>query len=219
MFIGHFAVGFAAKRAAPQVNLGALILAPLLLDVLWPIFLLLGLETVRVVPDPNPFLLLDLHDYPYSHSLLMAIVWSALFAAIWIVATRDRRGAAILGLLVFSHWILDWVTHVPDMPLWPGSATYVGLGLWRSVAATVAIEGAMFVAGVAIYARATRARDRRGAIAWWSFAGLLAIFYVANLFSPPPPDDAKIIGVMGLALAVICLPWAWWADRHRVMRV
>jgi membrane-bound metal-dependent hydrolase YbcI (DUF457 family) len=214
MFIGHFAVGFAAKRVVPQVSLGALILAPALLDVLWPIFLLTGLETVRVVPTGNPFLALDLHDFPYSHSLVMSIIWSVLFAGVWLAATRDRRAALVLGALVFSHWILDWVTHAPDMPLWPGSTTYVGLGLWRSVVATLVVEGAMFVAGVALYTAATRARDRIGAIAWWSLVGLLVVFYASGLLGPPPPSQTAI-GIVGLVGAVGLFALAAWADRHR----
>src|SRR5262249_2292215 len=178
MFIGHFAVGFAAKRAVPQVSLGALILAPAFLDVLWPVFLLTGLETVRVVPSADPFLALDLHDFPYSHSLATSIGWAVLFGVVWLAMTRDRRAAVVLGAVVFSHWVLDWVTHAPDMPLWPGSPTYVGLGLWRSVVGTLVVECSMFVAGVAIYTTTTRARDRIGSIAWWALVALLLIFYL-----------------------------------------
>jgi len=214
MFIGHFAVGFAAKRAAPQVSLGALILAPAFLDVLWPVFLLTGLETVRVVPTPDPFLALDLHDFPYSHSLVMSIVWSVLFGGVWLAVTRDRRASVVLGALVFSHWVLDWVTHAPDMPLWPGSTTYVGLGLWRSVVSTLVVECTMFVAGVAIYTTTTRPRDRIGTIAWWSLVALLLIFYLSSLLGPPPPSQTAI-GIVGLTAAIGLFALAAWADRHR----
>lgn len=214
MFIGHFAVGFAAKRAVPQVSLGALILAPAFLDVLWPVFLLTGLETVRVVPTADPFLALDLHDFPYSHSLAMSIVWSLLFGGVWLAVTRDRRAAVVLGALVFSHWLLDWVTHAPDMPLWPGSRTYVGLGLWRSVVGTLLVECSMFVAGVAIYTTTTRPRDRIGSIAWWALVALLVIFYVSSLLGPPPSSQTAI-GIVGLIGTVVLISLATWADRHR----
>src|SRR3954470_23167036 len=129
MFIGHFAVGFASKRAAPDTNLGILMLAPLFLDLLWPIFLLLGIESVRIDPGNTAVTPLDLHDYPWSHSLLMSLVWSALAGgAVW-AAVRQFRPALVIAAGVFSHWVLDFVTHRPDMPLYPGSETYLGLGL------------------------------------------------------------------------------------------
>jgi membrane-bound metal-dependent hydrolase YbcI (DUF457 family) len=214
VFVGHFAVGFASKRVAPDASLGVLLLAPLFLDVLWPVFLVLGIESVRIDPGNTAFTPLDLHDYPYSHSLVMAIVWSVAFAAVWMAAKRDRRTAVVLGLAVFSHWVLDWVTHRPDMPLWPGSSRAVGLGLWNSVPGTMIVEGAMFVAGVAIYATATRARDRIGAIGWWALVALLAVLYLSTAFGPPPPSVAAI-EVIGIAAAVVFVAWATWVDRHR----
>src|SRR3954463_6103880 len=173
MFIGHFAVGFASKKLAPRASEGELMLAPLFLDLLWPIFLLTGVETVRIDPGNTAFTPLDLHDYPYSHSLVMSLVWSVLFAAVYYAISRYRRGALVIGLGVFSHWVLDFVTHRPDMPLYPGSAVSVGLGLWNSRAGTFLIEGAMFVAGVAIYARMTRARDRIGSIGFWGMVAFV----------------------------------------------
>jgi membrane-bound metal-dependent hydrolase YbcI (DUF457 family) len=215
VFIGHFAVGIASKRVAPQVSLGVLLLAPLFLDVLWPIFLVVGIETVRIDPGNTAFTPLDLQDYPYSHSLVMAIVWSLLFGATWLALKRDRRGAAVLALAVFSHWVLDWVTHRPDMPLWPGSSTSVGLGLWNSVIGTILVEGAMFVAAVASYTMTTRARTRAGTIGWWALVALLVILYFATAFGPPPPSVVAI-EVMAIGAAVMFLWWATWLDRRRV---
>lgn len=120
MFIGHFAVGFASKAAAPRVSLAPLLVAPLLLDLLWPIFLALGIETVRIVPGDTAVTPLDLHDYPWSHSLVMSLVWAALAAFVGWMALRQIRAALVLGAGVFSHFILDLVTHRPDLPLWPG---------------------------------------------------------------------------------------------------
>src|SRR3954470_9288207 len=117
MFIGHFAVGFASKRAAPDTNLGILMLAPLFLDLLWPIFLLLGIESVKIDPGNTAFTPLDLHDYPWTHSLLMAVVWSLLYGAVvFFAGHRDQRGGVVCALGVFSHWVLDFITHRPDMP-------------------------------------------------------------------------------------------------------
>ena len=211
MFIGHLAVGLAAKKAEPRVSLGWLIAAPVLLDLIWPIFLLAGLESVRIDPGNTAVTPLDLHDYPYTHSLLMAGVWSVALA----VAARKHgpRAMTVIGLLVFSHWILDFVTHRPDMPLYPGSTTYVGLGLWNSLVGTVLVEGALFVAGAFIYARTTRAADRAGRIAYAGLLTFLVLVYVANLAGPPPPN-ASVVAYAGL-LQWLMVPWAIYIDRHR----
>jgi membrane-bound metal-dependent hydrolase YbcI (DUF457 family) len=216
MFIGHFAVGFASKRLAPRASEGVLLLAPLFLDAIWPVFLAAGLETVRIDPGNTAFTPLDLHDYPYTHSLLMAVVWSLLVGGLYFAVSRYRRGALVVAAGVFSHWLLDFVTHRPDMPLYPGSAISVGLGLWNSRAGTMLVESAMFVAGVWIYARATRARDRVGAIAWWAMVALLVLLYLSTALGPPPPSVQAII-VVGF-VAWLFIPWAWWFDRHRESR-
>ena len=191
--------------------------APLLLDLLWPLFLIAGLESVRIDPGNTAFTPLDLHDYPYTHSLVGALVWSALYAALFFAVTRYRRGTLVVGLGVFSHWLFDFVTHRPDMPLAPGSETRVGLGLWNSRAGTVAVElaVALFVAGVWIYASSTRARNRRGNVALWALVALLGLFYVSTIFGPPPPsvEAIKYGGLVGW----LFVPWAWWIDRNRTL--
>jgi membrane-bound metal-dependent hydrolase YbcI (DUF457 family) len=216
MFIGHFAVGFAAKRVAPRVSLGVLMAAPLFLDLLWPLFLAMGLETVRIDPGNTAFTPLDLHDYPYTHSLAMALVWSVAFGGIFFAVRREKAAALVVAGGVFSHWVLDFVTHRPDMPLYPGSDVYVGLGLWNSRPATMLVETAMFVAGVWIYARTTTPRDRRGRWALWSLVALLVVAYLAAALGPPPPD-VKAIMVVGF-FAWLFVLWAWWIDKHRIAR-
>lgn len=215
MFIGHPATGFLAKRVAARTSLGWLVLAPFFLDILWPVFLLTGVEHVRIDPGNTAFTPLDFQHYPWSHSLLMAIVWSIVLGGIYRMMSKDSPGAWVVGALVFSHWVLDFVTHRPDLPLYPGGPK-VGLGLWNSVTATVAVEGAFFVAGVAIYSRLTRARDRIGSIGWWTLIALFVLIYAGNLFGPPPPD-VKTIAVVGLLLVLFPI-WAWWVDRHRLAR-
>src|SRR5688572_12493051 len=121
MLLGHYGVAFAAKSAAPRASLGTLNLAAQFLDELWPIFVLLGLEQVRVSPGlmaANP---LDFVHYPITHSLVGAIGWSVLLGLIYHAMRRNRRGAVVVGLLVLSHWLLDLPMHRPDLPLWPGS--------------------------------------------------------------------------------------------------
>src|ERR1700758_2490694 len=113
MFIGHFAVAFAAKRAAPRASLAATFAAAQLADILWPVFLLLGWERVAIQPSADPFLNLAFTSYPWSHSLVMDAVWGLAFGLVAYALLRDRRAAVVLGLLVVSHWVLDVAVHVP----------------------------------------------------------------------------------------------------------
>jgi membrane-bound metal-dependent hydrolase YbcI (DUF457 family) len=128
MFIGHFAVGFAAKKFAPRTSMAFLLAAPLFLDMLWPIFVLAGWEQVRIDPGNTRYTPLDFVHSPWSHSLLMSIVWATLFALLYHRIAADRTGTIAIWIGVVSHWVLDWITHRPDMPLYPGGRR-LGLGL------------------------------------------------------------------------------------------
>lgn len=213
MFLGHYGLAFAAKRVAPRASLGTFALATQLLDELWPVFVLVGLERVRVVPGlmaANP---LDFEYYPYSHSLAGAVVWSVVLGAIYYAMRRDRRTAAIIGLLVLSHWILDVPMHQPDLQLWPGSATRVGLGAWRSIPLTIVLELAVFGFGLVVYLRTTRARDRIGSWALWAMVAALLLIFAGGFASPPPATGRAVaLGALGLWLF---WPWGYWIDRRR----
>jgi membrane-bound metal-dependent hydrolase YbcI (DUF457 family) len=213
VFIGHFALGFAAKRIAPRTSLGTLLAAPELADILFPLFVVLGWEKVAFASAASPFLSITLDQYPISHSLLALIGWGIVFALLYRWRTGYGRGAVVLALLVVSHWVLDFVTHRPDMPLYPGGPK-VGLELWASVPGTLVVEGLLFVAGVAIYARATRARDAVGRYAFWGLVLLLLGLYAASLFSPPPPPGNEF-AVVGLILTFVLVVFGVWVDRHR----
>ena len=213
MFLGHFGAGFAGKAAAPRVSLGTLFLAAQFADLLWPTLLLLGLERVEIVPGITAVAPLDFVSYPISHSLAMAVLWGLVFAAVVRLATGRGRAAVVLGVLVVSHWVLDLVVHRPDLPLAPGLATRVGLGLWASVPATVVAEGLVFATGLAFYLRATRARDHAGVWGLWGMVALLVLIYAGNLLGPPPPSAAAIAWA-GQAQWLLVLG-GWWVDRHR----
>lgn len=217
MFIGHYAVGFAAKRLAPKASLAWFVAGAAMLDLLFPLFVILGWESARFVPAETPFLRISLDHYPWTHSLLMAVVWSALFALLCWAVTRARAAAVVAGATVFSHWVLDFVTHSPDMPLLPGGAERVGLGLWHSTAGTIAVEALLFVAGVWIYAKATRARDGIGRWVWWGLVAFLALAYAGSLFASAPPKPMEFAWA-GLVLGLVLVAWAWLADKHREAR-
>jgi hypothetical protein len=216
VLIGHLAVGFAAKRVAPRASLGVLMTAPILLDLLWPIGLLLGIETVRIAPGDTAFTPLQFVSYPWTHSLLMSVVWGALFALLYRGRTGDARAAWVIALGVVSHWVLDWVSHRPDLQLAPGWPLRVGLGLWNSRAATLAVELAMFAGGLAIYLATTCARDLAGHLSLWSFVAVMLLLYFVNLVGPPPPNEQTL--KIAAFVEWLFVPWVFWIDRHRPLR-
>jgi membrane-bound metal-dependent hydrolase YbcI (DUF457 family) len=213
VIIGHYAIAFAAKRAAPRTSLGMTAFAVQFADELWPILLLVGVEHVRIVPGLMAASPLDFAYYPWSHSLLMSTVWAALIGGAYYAVRRDRRGAWVVAACVLSHWLLDLPMHRPDLPLWPGSGVRVGFGLWRSIRLTLAIEVVLFVAGLGIYLRTTRPRDRIGRWGLWAMILVLVFIYLTGAGGAPPPSErALALGALGLWLFV---PWSWWVDRHR----
>jgi membrane-bound metal-dependent hydrolase YbcI (DUF457 family) len=217
MFVGHFALGFGAKKAAPSVSLGTFFLAAQFADLLWPTLVLLGIERVAILPGATRVTPLDFVSYPYSHSLLALALWAVVFAGVYMAVRRARgRAALILAALVISHWVLDYVTHRPDMPLTLHGPVRVGLGLWQSLPGTLVVELTMFAIGVAVYVRATVAGDRIGSIGLWSLVAFLLIVYVANAFGPPPPSPAAVAGAAEAMWLLVV--WAYWVDAHRRMK-
>jgi hypothetical protein len=212
MFLGHFGVALAAKKAAPKVSLGTLVFAAQFADLLWPILLLAGVEHVRIAPGllaASPF---DFTSYPISHSLITQLGWGALVGLVYFGLKRDRGGAILVGSLVPTHWVLDFIAHRPDMPIYPGGSKF-GLGMWNSVALTFVVEYVLFAAGVALYLSATRAKDRTAHLAFWSLVIFLGAVYPASMFGPPPAST-QVLAESALAMW-LTVPWAAWADRHR----
>lgn len=211
MFVGHLALALAGRKATPTTSLAWLITAVCLVDLIWPIFMLAGIEHARADPGNTAFTPLAFDSYPWTHSLLMGVVWGAAFAAFAGACGVRARGAAIVGLLVVSHWLLDLVTHRPDLPVWPatGAAVY-GLGLWHSIAGTFIVEGAMWVAGIAIFLRARRPAGAMGHVALWSFVIVSTFIWITGPFSPPPPNETLARFAL---VGWIVVPWAWWIER------
>jgi len=215
MFLGHYAFGLAAKRVAPTVSLGTLFLAVQLADELWPLLLLLGLEHVRVAPGATRMTPLDFYDYPISHSLLALVGWGLGLGALHFAQRRNWRAAGILAAGVVSHWVLDVLVHRPDMPVLP-QGPRVGLGLWNSVGATVALELGFYAAGLAIYTATTRPVDRTGRFALWALVLLLVVVWAGAVAGPPPANE-RALAFSALALWLV-VPWGYWIDRHRTLR-
>lgn len=212
MFVGHFGVALAAKRAAPRVSLGTLVAAALLIDLVWPVLLLAGVERVRIDPGNTAFTPLDFEHYPFTHSGVAVLLWSLAAGGVTLWRTGYRRGALAVAALVASHWLLDLVVHRPDLPLvWDGPK--VGLGLWNVVPAALAVELAVFLGGAWLYARTAPARDAQGRWALAVLVVFLLAVHAANALGPPPPSSTAV-GIAGLALWLF-VPWAAYLDRHR----
>jgi len=213
MFLGHYAVAFAAKKASPQTSLGTLFVASQFVDLLWPLFLLLGIEHVRIEEGITAVTPLDFVDYPISHSLAGALIWSVAFGALYYMLRRQKRGALVVGLCVLSHWFLDFLSHRPDLPLWFSGAMKVGAGLWNSVPGTILVEGGLFILGITLYLKSTRPKDKIGTAALWSLIGILVVIAGLNYVTPPPPNVMSIAIVGNVSWLFVL--WAFWADRHR----
>jgi hypothetical protein len=214
VFIGHYALGLGAKRIEPELPLGLLLAAPQVLDLVWPIFVLAGVEHVEIDPGNTAFTPLNFVSYPFSHSLVASLVWAVVTMLLVRTFTRvSWRATAIVGALVVSHWVLDVASHGPDMPIYWPDGPQIGLGLWNSVPATLIVEIGMFAGGTFLYLRSTRAKDRIGR---WGLAGLLGflfVVYLAASFGPPPPSG-KAVAASALALWLVPLVGIW-IERHR----
>jgi len=211
VFLGHYGVAFAAKRASPETSLGTLTFAAQWLDELWPILLLLGVERVRIAPGSMPASDLDFVSYPISHSLLTAIGWSVIIGLVYFFARRRSRGAWVVGAVVLSHWVLDLLVHGPDLPLYPGGPR-VGLGAWNSVALTWALEAVFYGGGLIIYLRTTKAKDAIGRWGLWALVAVQVGLYSMGGSGPPPSVSTLAWSALVLWLFI---PWAAWVDRHR----
>ena len=216
MFIGHYAVGLAAKKWAPKASLGTLVVGAIWLDLVWPLFLLMDVEHFRISQGFTQMVSIEFYDYPLSHSLFMALAWSAFLGLLYLVAEKDSRGSWVIGGLVLSHWFLDLIVHRQDLALWPGDPSGIqkyGFGLWNQGWVAIPLEVALFVAGFWIYKKSTKALDKIGGMGFWIFAAVLVITYFADLKAVPSanPNVVSFVGFSQLLLVA----WAYWIDDHR----
>lgn len=213
MFIGHFGAGFAGKQVSRKPSLGTMFMAAQFIDLLWPVFVLAGLEKVQIEPGNTAFTPLNFVYYPFTHSLAGVLLWSVGFGLVYYWLKKDRKSAALLGGLVLSHWVLDLLVHKPDLELLPGLSVTVGFGMWNSVPLTILIEGIIFGAGLYIYYKSSRAVNKTGMYSFWGFAVFLIVVYIMNILGDPPPS-AEAIGYVGLSQWLLIV-WGYWIDKNR----
>jgi hypothetical protein len=212
MGIGHLAVGLASKRWAPRVSLGWLVLAPVFVDMLWSIFILVGIERARIVPGITKAMPLDLEHMPISHSLVGMIGWGLLLGGVYFALHKDTRAAVVLFIGVLSHFLLDWISHRPDMPILP-DGPHIGLGLWNFPVPALLVEVALVLGGLALYMRTTRARVRSNNVWLIVLVAVLLAINAGAYFGPPPPS---ITPMAALNLSTLIVVWLFaLIDRQR----
>jgi len=213
MFIGHYGVAMSAGKAGSSFKLGTAILAAQLLDLLWPLFTIAGIESFSIVPGDTKLTPLRFDHYPYTHSLAGSLVIAFLFGLLYYCIRKKLRLAIVYAVLVFSHWVLDFITHKPDLAVSFTSTHKLGLGLWNHPVAAIFVEGIIFIAGVYIYFSATKPLNTKGKVLPWILTGLLGIFYVMNLAGPAPPSVNAVSYSALLLWAFVLL--GYWTDKNR----
>ncbi|MDP1725880.1 MAG: hypothetical protein Q8M15_03785 [Bacteroidota bacterium] len=216
MFIGHFGVGFAAKKLAPAISLGYLFIASQFLDLLWPTLLLFDIEHVIITPGITRVTPLDFIDYPYSHSLLMVCGWGILLGLLTWLLVKNFKYSMIIFLCVLSHWFLDLIVHRPDLPLLPGDTSRFGFGLWNYPLITALLELIFFLSGVYFYYKTTTSNNNIGKYALIVLIGLLILIQIMNMIGPPPPGINAIAWAGQLQWLFVLM--AFWVDRHRIIK-
>jgi hypothetical protein len=218
MFIGHLAVGLAAKKASPKLNLGLLFIACQLLDLIWPVLVLTGVEQVSVDHSATAVTPFNFSYYPYSHSLLMTIIYSLVLGVVITKVSKSTRAGIVFGIVVSSHWFLDLLTHRPDLPLYFDELK-VGLGLWNSVMATFIVEVVIFIIGIFFYLKTSPLITKKRKVIFWSMIAFLFLIYIGNIFGPKIPIDTHPNAIAGPALALwLIVVWGYFADKNNSIK-
>lgn len=208
MFIGHFALGLASRKISRLPSLAIMFIAVQLMDLIWPVLVLSGIETFQVEVGNTRVTPLNFTFYPYSHSLLMSVVWGVLFGLVYYLITKNRKGSLLVAGLTVSHWVLDLIVHRADLPITPFSDLKVGLGLWNYPVIESILEFGLFFTGTFLYYNAAKPKRK---VAFWSLIAFLAVIHVANLFGPPPPSTDIVAWMANLMWLIVI--WAWWVEK------
>lgn len=217
MHVGHFATGLIGKRIDPKLSLGTMILAAMLGDILWCVFMLAGVEQIRITAGRGAANYFQPINIAYSHSLAMLLVWAAVFAGVHFLWRRSRRSALLLFSLVLSHWPLDVIAHKSDMPLAPGVPQQFGIGLWSNIIATIIVEGGLWLLSLVIYLRVTRSGSKLALFIFWLGVLLVTLSWLNNIAGPPPPD-VRIAALASLIYFLLVVAWGYWLNRLRPAR-
>jgi membrane-bound metal-dependent hydrolase YbcI (DUF457 family) len=215
MFIGHYGLALGAKKVAPRVSLVMLFIAVEFVDILWPFLLLFDVEQVKIRPGFTEVTPFEFVHYPYTHSLFMGVVWGIVIGLAYWFFRKDFKGAVVVGLGVLSHWFLDFLVHIPDLPLTPFGDAKVGLGLWNFKWLTLLIESILFFGGVYVYSKSTRPVSPSGKWSLWVMAGFFIVASLYNTFGPPPQDSIMLLFISFAVLQGILLSLAFWVDKNR----
>jgi hypothetical protein len=212
VLVGHVAVGFVSKRVEPRLSLGTCLLASLLADLLLFAFVIAGVERIEFGPGLGAAQFLHAVNIGYSHSLMTGAVWAGLFAGAYYALRHNVRAATILAAGVVSHWVLDVISHQPDMPIAPGVNVALGFRLWSSIPATLAIEGGCWIAALIVYARMPARRTWLSWIVLGGGAALLTLAWIGNIAGPPPPNP-RIAPMSSLIFFSLVVGWGYWLNR------
>jgi membrane-bound metal-dependent hydrolase YbcI (DUF457 family) len=218
MFIGHFGLSFAAKKAAPKVSLATLFVATQFVDILWPLLFIFNVETVAITPGYTKSNAFEFIHYPYTHSLFMGLMWGIIVGFLYYLIKKDKRGSIVIGLCVLSHWFFDVIVHAADLPISPFGNSKVGFGLWNYVAASFILETVIFFSGSFIYTSMTKAINKKGSWGLWSLVTLLILISLSNTFGPAPKQADVTLFASLLVLMAIIIIGAWWIDKNRELK-
>lgn len=216
MFVGHYGPAYFVKGVEKRIPLWVLFVAVQWVDILWTIFILLGIERVRIAPGYTAANPLGFSYYPYTHSLTAGVFWAVVVGgAYWVWRRRDGIGPALwVGGAVLSHWFLDLIVHVPDLGL-IGNHYKVGLGLWRYPLLSLLAEAFVLLAGAVYYLRRTTPVGPAGRYAMSVFVLVMLAIQVSSAFGPPPPSTTAV-AIVGLVTYVVFVGVVWRLERLRV---
>ena len=228
MIIGHFAAGLALKSVEKKASLGLLFIAVQLVDYLFFIFVPLGIEKFRLVENYTAINHFELYYYPYTHGLLATFLWAGLIYGLWCYvpsfkAAGKNRVPLVMALAVLSHWFLDLIVHVPDLPLLGDGSLKLGFGLWHNFAATILLEVALMIGALVLYLRSTIATEKEkgtgfmGRYAMIIFVAVMIGLYFIVINMPFDPNGTPLVAsMMALVLFSALTAVAFWLDRYRM---